>query len=278
MSLKLIYITNNPHVASIAEKSGVESIMIDLETLGKEERQKNMNTVKSHHDISDIVLLSHTLTKSEILVRVNPWNVASPKEIEDVIKAGATRIMLPMWKDMNEVDSFLKKIDRRVATTLLLETKEAASIIDDVLEHPLVDEIFIGLNDLHISYGLTFMFELLSNGVVEKICLKCREKAVPYGFGGIARLGEGMLPAEKIVMEHYRMGSSSAILSRSFCNSDEIKDLHQIEKIFSENMQLLRTYEMGLNLKREEEYLQNKEDVADCVRKVVERIKEHKTQ
>ncbi len=36
------------------KKNGVDRIWIDLETLGKEERQKGMNTVKSKHSIEDI--------------------------------------------------------------------------------------------------------------------------------------------------------------------------------------------------------------------------------
>ena len=51
MTLKLMYITNRPDVALIAEKYGVDRIWIDLETLGKEERQKGMNTVKSNHTV-----------------------------------------------------------------------------------------------------------------------------------------------------------------------------------------------------------------------------------
>ena len=88
MSLSLMYITNNPQVALIAEKNGVDRIWIDLEVLGKDERQKNMNTVKSHHTIDDVVVLSKVLTKSELLVRINPWNAASPEEIKAVITAG----------------------------------------------------------------------------------------------------------------------------------------------------------------------------------------------
>ena len=38
--LKLMYITNNPQIALIAQKYGVDRIWVDLETLGKEERQK----------------------------------------------------------------------------------------------------------------------------------------------------------------------------------------------------------------------------------------------
>ena len=54
MTLKFMYITNDVNVALIAEKYGVDRIWIDLETLGKEERQKNMDSVKSNHSIEDI--------------------------------------------------------------------------------------------------------------------------------------------------------------------------------------------------------------------------------
>ena len=49
MSLKLMYITNNTEIAKIAEKSGVDRIFVDLETVGKQERQGGVNTVQSHH-------------------------------------------------------------------------------------------------------------------------------------------------------------------------------------------------------------------------------------
>ena len=278
MSLNLIYITNIPSVALIAEKNGVDRIMVDLETLGKEERQKNMNTVKSHHTVEDVRIISNTLTSSEVLVRVNPWNETSLDEIEAVISAGAGRIMLPMWKTVDEVSSFLNAVNGRVRTTLLLETKEATEIIDEILENPLLDEIHIGLNDLHLSYGLTFMFELLCNGVVESLCQKFKAKGVSYGFGGIARIGEGTLPAERIVMEHYRLGSSRVILSRSFCNIDEITDMVSVETIFFENVALLREYEKSLANKSDLEYSENTQAVKSIVDMIVSKIKEKKVQ
>lgn len=276
MPLNLMFITNNPAVALIAEKNGVDRIMVDLETLGKEERQKNMNTVKSHHTVKDVAVVSNVLTRAETLVRVNPWNEASASEIESVISAGADRIMLPMWKKVSEVDSFLQAVNGRVYTTLLLETKEAAEIIDDVLKNPLIDEIHIGLNDLHLSYGLTFMFELLSNGVVESLCQKFKRRGIRYGFGGIARIGEGTLPAERIVMEHYRLGSSRVILSRSFCNTAETTDIPSIETIFSVNMTRLRAYEDSLAVKTEDEYSENTKEIKRCVAEIVSKIKESK--
>ena len=271
--LTLMYITNDPTVAQIAEKNGVQRVWIDLETLGKEERQKNLNTVKSHHCIHDIEVISNVLTTSEVLVRVNPINPGSEEEINQVIAAGADMIMLPMWKTVEDVKQFLSFVNGRVKTTLLLETKEAVECLDQVLELGGFDEIHIGLNDLHLSYGLTFMFELLSNGTVESLCKKIAATGIPYGFGGIARIGEGTLPAEWIVKEHYRLGSTRAILSRSFCNAEEIKDLKTIEVIFAENMARLRDCERDFTTTTEEDFEENRKAVKRKVAEIVSRKK-----
>ena len=109
-------------------------------------------------------------------------------------------------------------------------------------------------------------------------CQKCKAKGIPYGFGGIARIGEGTLPAESIVMEHYRLGSSRVILSRSFCNTDEITDIASVETIFSENMTLLRAYETSLADKTDLDYSDNIKAVKRNVNMIVKKIKEKKVQ
>ena len=139
-----MYITNNVEVARIAQKHGVDRIWVDLETLGKNERQGHIDSVKSHHSISDIKRIVPILDKSEMLVRVNPINENSEEEINQVIDAGADIIMLPMWKSKNEVISFLKYVNGKTKTVLLLETKEAVECLDDVLNMGGFDEIHIG--------------------------------------------------------------------------------------------------------------------------------------
>ena len=133
MSLTLMYITNSLPVALIAEKYGVERVWVDLETIGKEERQKGRDSVKSHHTVEDIKKIKPHLTTSEMLVRVNHWYDGSIQEIEDVISAGADMIMLPYWKTVDEVRGFIQAVNGRCKTTLLLETKEAVDCVDDVL-------------------------------------------------------------------------------------------------------------------------------------------------
>ncbi len=276
MSLTSMFITNNVEVALIAENCGVDRIWIDLEKMGKEERQKGMNTVKSNHTIEDVRRLAGVLKKAELMVRIDPWHNGSEEEIERVIAAGAQRIMLPMWRSAEEADAFLRSVGQRVRTTLLLEHKDAVDCVDKVLENPLLDEIHIGLNDLHLSYGLDFMFELLANGTVDKLCKKFADKKIPYGFGGVARLGEGTIPAEKIIMEHYRLGSTRVILSRSFCNVQEMQSVQEIEKIFVTNIGKMRKFEESVAKMNCEDFARNREEINALILETASRIKEKK--
>ncbi|MBC6681094.1 aldolase/citrate lyase family protein [Zhenpiania hominis] len=272
MSLKLMYITNNLDVALIAQQYGVDRIWIDLETLGKKERQKNFDSVKSNHKVEDIIKIKGHLTTSEMLVRINQWHAGSIEEINAVVAAGADLIMLPYWKTIEEVKAFIHAVAGRSKTVLLLETKEAVDIVDEVLDIPGISEIHIGLNDLHISYGLSFMFELLTNGVVEMLCKKFSSKGLPYGFGGIARIGTGAVPAEYIVQEHYRLGSTRAILSRTFCNSNDLNDLNLVDDVFRTNMEVLRNYEKEVERYSKKQLDNNKKKVTNMVQKIVLQI------
>ena len=271
-----MYITNNPLTASIAQKAGVDRIWIDMEYIGKEERQAGMNTVKSFHTIEDIKAVRPIVTTSELMVRVNPLHEAtkfycsSKEEIDATIENGADVIMLPMFKTRADAEQFVEYVGGRAKVQLLLETAEAAANIDDILLTQGVDEIHIGLNDLHLSYKQKFMFELLCDGTVARLCEKMKEKGVKYGFGGIARVGYGMLPAEYIIAEHYSLGSTAAILSRGFCDANLVKDPREIEDIFVEGVEKIRMKEKEVALYTKEQYATNlriiKEKVAEIVK------------
>lgn len=247
--LKLMYITNQPKIAKIADENGVDRIFVDLEKIGKQERQGGMDTVQSQHSIEDIVKVKKVLENAELLVRVNPIHEAteeycsSKEEIDAVIDAGADILMLPYFKSVEEVQNFIKYVDGRTKTMLLLETPEAATVIDEILNISGIDEMFIGLNDLSLGYKKKFMFELLADGTVEQLCFKFKQAGIPYGFGGIAAIGTGMLPAEHIIREHYRLGSTCVILSRSFCDTNKEKREEVIQSIFSEGVHKIREVE-----------------------------------
>ena len=92
------------------------------------------------------------------------------------------------------------------------------------------------------------MFELLTDGTVEDLCYKFKKKGIPYGFGGIASLGQGMLPAEYIITEHYRLGSTCAILSRSFCNVSKIEHMGVISSTFVNGVREIREFEKQVSV------------------------------
>ena len=244
-----MYITNRPEIAQIAETAGVDRIFVDLEYIGKAERQGGMDTVQSHHTLDDVKRISEAITTAELLVRVNPIHdateeyISSEEEIDKAIENGADIIMLPFFKKADEVKRFLSAVNKRAKTMLLFETPEAVRIADEVLLIDGIDSVHIGLNDLSIGYGKKFMFELLTDGTVERLCNKFREKNIQYGFGGIASLGKGMVPAEMIIKEHYRLGSTCAILSRSFCNVDKITHFGIISSTFVNGMRAIREFE-----------------------------------
>lgn len=263
-----MYITNNVNVAKIAEDSGVDWIFIDLEVNGKEERQGHLDTVISRHNIEDVKKIKKALTKAELLVRVNPIYADSKNEIGKTINYGADIVMLPFFKTIDEVKAFVEYVDGRAKTCLLCETAEAVENIDAILKLDNIDYIHIGLNDLHLSYDMKFMFELLADGTVENLCNKFSIRGVPYGFGGIAQLGQGDLPAEYVIAEHYRLNSSMAILSRSFCNVNKIDDINLIKDIFARGIDEIRKYENQLEIKGEDFFNLNHIVVKDKVVKI----------
>ena len=272
--LKLMYITNRPEIAQIVENAGVERIFIDMEYIGKSARQGGMNTVQNCHTIEDICAIKKVLSKAQILVRCNPIHdeidgyYSSKEEIDATIEAGADILMLPYFKTAKEVQEFVCLVDGRAKTLPLIETPEAVACIDDILEIAGIDEIFVGLNDLSLGYGMKFMFQLLTDGTVEKLCNKFKSKGLPYGFGGIASIGKGMVPSEHVIAEHYRLGSTCAILSRSFCNTNIITDLDEIRRVFDVDLKAIRTWEKECE-RGAVDFLENRKEVESVVSKIV---------
>lgn len=270
MPLKLMYITNQPEIAKIVEAAGVDRIFVDMEYIGKSVRQGGMDTVQNKHTITDILKVRETVKKAQIMVRVNPIHdetaeyPSSEQEIEEVINAGADIVMLPYFKTEEEVNRFIKSVQGRARTLLLFETPEAVEKAEDILKIDGIDEVYIGLNDLSLGYGKKFMFELLADGTVEKLCDQFRRYNLPYGFGGIAALGKGMLPSEYVIREHYRLGSTCAILSRSFCNTEQIQDMDEIRDIFTTGVRAIR--ELEKECEKYQNYFQENH------RKIIEKI------
>lgn len=214
--LKLILISNQPEIARFVVARGVEWIMVDLERLGKQDRQGHLDTFISEHELSDVVALRRVVPQGRLIVRTDPLNRDSRLQIDALIEAGADWLMLPYFRKVREVQRFVGMVAGRAKVMLLAETADAARDIGDFCSIDGVDRIHIGLNDLSLDLGRRFMFELLVDGTVDRMAASIRDSGLPFGIGGIARIGEGLLPAENILALHSRLGSDAAILSRTF--------------------------------------------------------------
>ncbi len=268
--MNLMLLTGDPKYAKRAQDCGVDRIFVDLEYINKAERQRGRNTYITQYTLDTIAPVRKALNKSKLLVRINPIHSNSKIEIDRAINEGADMLMLPMAYDAHDVETFVSMVDGRAYTIPMIETAQAMVHLDDILAVKGVDELFIGLNDLHISLGLSFMFEPLSGGLVEYMGKKINAKGIPWGFGGIAKIGEGLLPAEKIIAEHYRLGSTSVILSRTFRNEVDAEGKKVLD--LKEEVRKIRTIEREIEQWSQKQFNKNMDEVIIGVNRIITKI------
>ncbi|SFF96211.1 aldolase/citrate lyase family protein [Neptunomonas qingdaonensis] len=267
--IKFILITNDLDLAVFAEACGVERIFVDLERLGKKERQGHLDTLISQHSIGDAKKIKKKLKTAKLIVRLNPLNTESLAEVDAAIEAGADYIMLPMFRKAEEVKSFLSLVNGRAGVIPLVETKGAADSLSEIVTLPGVSEIYIGLNDLHLDMGLSFMFEPLANGLLDSMASTIKAAGKSFGFGGIARFGEGLIPGEMVLAEHVRLGSESVILSRTFHRKSEGMSTFKVNLDLKKELFKLREEEVRLTKAPVSEYQKIHKELQDGVQQIV---------
>ena len=237
--LDLIQITNDPEFARRCDALDGMRLWVDLERNGKAERQAGRNTFISTHTLDDVGRIKAVLRRSRLMVRVNPLNPDTDTEVNAVLAQGADLLMLPMFTEAWELQAFCAIVAGRVPVVALLETAGAYETLPEWVNTPGLQEVYVGLNDLHLSLGQSFMFEPLAMGMLDGVARLARAQGLRFGFGGIARLDEGLLPGRDVLAEHLRLGSRAVILSRTFHRSDS-------EGRFEDQVASLRQSEQAL--------------------------------
>ena len=258
--MQYIIITSSPEVAQFVEQCGVGRIMVDMETRGKEVRQKDLNLVINPHSFSDVKKIKKSVKRAEVMLRINSLHEKTKEEVEKAIDSGADCIMLPYFHHQNEVKEFLDIVDGRAKTNILLETAAAAARAIQILSLPGIDEVHFGLNDLKISLKHDFLFESLSGGFIEFLCSIAKKNNISYGIGGVGRIGHGLLSADLIIKEYVRLGSQRAILSRTFHGSHNSVEAIVNSMDFKDALQELKSIEEAAHCRTKEQ------QVADCVK------------
>lgn len=238
--IDLLQVTNDPAVARRCDTLDGVRVFLDLESTGKAERQAGRNTFISTHSMHDVAPVKAQLSRAKLMVRVNPLHDGTACELDAVLAQGADLVMLPMFRTAAELAAFSHLVAGRAPIVPLLETADALACVDEWITTPGLFEVFVGLNDLHMSLGCRFMFEPLAQGHVDRVAGAARRQGLRFGFGGIARLDEGMLPGRDVLAEHLRLGSQAVILSRTFRGDDPAAALESGVTALRAAEQLLR--------------------------------------
>lgn len=259
--LELIQITSDPAFAQRCDALGGIRLFVDLERTGKAERQAGRNTFISTHALEDVGRVKHVLRASRLMVRVNPLHADTASEVRDVLAQGADCVMLPMFAQPAQLAEFTRIVDGRAPVVALLETAGALASVEDWARTPGLQEIYVGLNDLHLSLGHRFMFQALADGAVERVSRVARARGLRFGFGGIARLDEGLLPGRDVLAEHLRLGSGAVILSRTFHRADS-------NVVFEQEVAALRSAEAQLAQRSPQQVQADAERIRATIRRI----------
>ncbi|MGZ5179947.1 MAG: aldolase/citrate lyase family protein [Ramlibacter sp.] len=259
--LDLIQITNDVAFARRCDALPGLRLFVDLERLGKAERQAGRNTFISQHRLDDVGRIRDAVRHRRLMVRVNPLHDGTPAELDAVLAHQPDLVMLPMFTGAAQVREFTALVAGRAPVTLLLETAGAFESLAQWIGTPGLQEVYVGLNDLHLSLGMRFMFEPLALGMLDTVAAAARGAGLRFGFGGIARLDEGLLPGRDVLAEHLRLGSQAVILSRTFHREDG-------EIAFEQQVAALREAEARLAARSPAQVDADRHRIAQAVRTI----------
>ncbi len=217
-AFRLTLITDDPALAASADRAGVDRIGPDLEQLGKSARQAGLNARLSRHEMRDVARVGAALERATLFVRINPVHAGTTAEVDAAIAGGARLLMLPFFRSVDEVETFVRLVDGRASTMLLVETAAAVVRLRQILTVPGISEIMVGLNDLRLELGVDNHFEVLASPVLDVIAREVHDAGLPFSVGGVGRPDDPSLPipVELVFAQFPRLGATGAWLSRSF--------------------------------------------------------------
>ncbi len=210
--MDLYLFTTDADYAREALAAGTDGLVVDWEYLGKQSRQSGADTEVNHDTVADLTGLRRSID-APILVRIHAEGDATEREVEEAIGGGATEILLPMVRHVDDVTRVLERIDGRCGLGILIETTEAVRIAADLCALPLT-RVYVGLNDLSIDRGVANIFTPLADGTVDAVRGAC---ARPFGFAGLTHPDRGApIPSRLLIGEMARLKCSFSFLRRSF--------------------------------------------------------------
>lgn len=217
-SFTLTLICGEARLAAAASAAGIDRIMVDLERLGKAERQVGRPLFISTHSWEDAIAVRAVVPAGRFFMRLDPWHDKSAEQIERAIGLGADGLMIPYFREPTPVLRFAECVAGRAIVTPLVETVNAVRTLPHLLQCGEIGEFHVGLNDLALDAGYPSLHSLWGDPLLEEVAAAARKAAVSFGVGGVTDPRIEGLPVDPrgVIAEHRRLGSSRALLGRSF--------------------------------------------------------------
>lgn len=217
--MKYFLFSNSPSLTKFFDSIDcIETIFVDLETLGKRDRQPNLQTFVSNHTIDDVLIIRKVVKSSQFGVRINPVNPNTANEINYLIKCGVDVIMLPFFHSLDEIYYVLDVINGKASLDLLLETPSSLLFVDQI-PHNLIRNFHFGLNDLSISLKLNHIFAAYFNNKLIDAASSLYASNATFGFGGVGRVYSCPISSFNVLSRSLYLSGQRLILARSFINS-----------------------------------------------------------
>jgi hypothetical protein len=208
----------DPILAARADDAGIDRIGLDLEIVGKADRQRGLGTWVSSHRIDQLRDIRSAVKRAEFFCRINPINADSQAEINQVLAYGVEVLMLPMFTTVEEVERFVVMIDGRAKAVPLLEHRLAVDEIDRIVRVPGLDCIHVGLTDLALSLNAPNRFALMASPLMERVAAAVERQGLRLCIGGIGRALDDSqpIPTDLIYAQYARLNATGALVSRAF--------------------------------------------------------------
>ncbi|MGL5094126.1 MAG: aldolase/citrate lyase family protein, partial [Planctomycetia bacterium] len=222
--LELYLFTADVELARVAEKAGVDGVIVDWENVGKETRQKGYDLQLNRDTPAEVRRLADAVG-FPVTVRINRLSGGTAQEVQTALDHGARRLMLPMAESAGEVERFLRIVAGRAETIIQVENQTMAAAVGDLRDLEWTS-VYIGLNDLMVSRGGVDLWEAVLDGTVERLFTALAGRRV--GFAGVTVVGGGRpIPFVNIFSEMARVGCRLSVLRRSFLREVQGRDFDE---------------------------------------------------
>lgn len=226
---RLTLVTRDPAWAAAGATAGVEFVGVDIERLGKAERQSHIKNARiNDHELRHLDIVAKAAPGVPLFARLNPLHTGTAAEIEKALRRGVSALMLPQFRDAAPLHEFFGMVAGRARVIPLLEDVAAMDHLDEILDLCVNDELMFGINDFSRSLGLGHPMRMALHPDLETVARAAKARGVPFGWGGVAPPDprpDLPIQPDDLLARYIDLETDAAWLARSLMDFSRPEDL-----------------------------------------------------